>query len=86
VQPGIGTYNGHQFLTRTVSTLASAIDQGVAIHLSDHAKDGYVFSTSSCLLLRVFDSYQFIMRNYRSVPPTRYLLYNLKVLNHLQER
>ncbi|KAF8235866.1 hypothetical protein L208DRAFT_1391671 [Tricholoma matsutake] len=48
-QPGIGTYNKRQFITRTVSVIASVIDQGVALHLNDHVKEGY----------------QFVMRNYR---------------------
>ncbi|KAG6830532.1 hypothetical protein H0H92_000204 [Tricholoma furcatifolium] len=48
-QPGIGTYNKRQFFTRTASTIASAIDQGVALHINDHVKEGY----------------QFIMQNYR---------------------
>ncbi|RDB19651.1 hypothetical protein Hypma_013275 [Hypsizygus marmoreus] len=48
-QPGIGTYNQRQFITQTVSTIASAIDQGVALHINDHVKEGY----------------QYIMRNYR---------------------
>ncbi|KAF8642929.1 hypothetical protein AX16_009317 [Volvariella volvacea WC 439] len=42
-QPGIGTYNPRQFFTRTFSHLASVIDQGVALHLNDHVKDGYKF-------------------------------------------
>ncbi|GLB44632.1 putative uncharacterized alpha/beta hydrolase domain (DUF2235) [Lyophyllum shimeji] len=48
-QPGIGTYNKRQFITRTASTISSAVDQGVALHINDHVKEGY----------------QFIMRNYR---------------------
>ncbi|KAG6837766.1 hypothetical protein H0H93_001693 [Arthromyces matolae] len=48
-QPGIGTYNKRQFITRTASKVASAIDQGIALHINDHVKEGY----------------QFIMRNYR---------------------
>ncbi|KAF9006968.1 hypothetical protein BDQ17DRAFT_251332 [Cyathus striatus] len=48
-QPGIGTYNERQFFTRTFSTVASTLDQGIALHLDEHAKEGY----------------QFIMKNYR---------------------
>jgi hypothetical protein len=50
VQPGIGTYNKRQFITRTVSAVASAIDQGVALHLNDHVKEGFVmkFDVASC--------------------------------------
>ncbi|KAL4253631.1 hypothetical protein ABKN59_003424 [Abortiporus biennis] len=42
-QPGIGTYNKRQFFTRTFSTLASYLDQAVALHLNDHVKEGYKF-------------------------------------------
>ncbi|KAG6914652.1 hypothetical protein DXG01_016110 [Tephrocybe rancida] len=39
-QPGIGTYNKRQFVTSTASKIASAIDQGVALHINDHVKEG----------------------------------------------
>ncbi|KZT22378.1 hypothetical protein NEOLEDRAFT_1097787 [Neolentinus lepideus HHB14362 ss-1] len=42
-QAGIGTYNKRQFHTRTLTTVASALDQAVALHLNDHVKDGYKF-------------------------------------------
>ncbi|KAF8064175.1 hypothetical protein FPV67DRAFT_1420072 [Lyophyllum atratum] len=48
-QPGIGTYNKRQFITRSASAIASKIDAGVALHINDHVKEGY----------------QYIMRNYR---------------------
>ncbi|KAF5376139.1 hypothetical protein D9615_007706 [Tricholomella constricta] len=48
-QPGIGTYNKRQFITRSASWLASVFDQGVALHIDDHVKEGY----------------QYVMRNYR---------------------
>jgi hypothetical protein len=53
----------------------------VAVGLSDHAKEGYVLSPLSRLLLMVSDSYQFIMRNYRSVSLMLYPPYNLKRLS-----
>lgn len=40
-KPGIGTYNKHQFLTKSASMIASTIDQALALHLNDHVKDGY---------------------------------------------
>ncbi|KAK2467677.1 hypothetical protein APHAL10511_000532 [Amanita phalloides] len=46
-QPGIGTYNKRAFITHTVSTLASAIDSAIALHLDDHVKEGYKFIIQS---------------------------------------
>ncbi|KDQ52625.1 hypothetical protein JAAARDRAFT_87643, partial [Jaapia argillacea MUCL 33604] len=40
---GIGTNSKYQFLTEAVSSIASMIDQAVAIHLNDHVKMGYKF-------------------------------------------
>ena len=40
LQAGIGTYNKRQFITHTLSTAASVIDQAVALHLNDHVKEG----------------------------------------------
>lgn len=48
-QPGIGTYMEHHYFTRSASYLASVIDQGIALDLNDHVKEGY----------------QYIMHNYR---------------------
>lgn len=42
-QPGIGTYNKRQFITKTASLIASTIDQALALHLNDHVMDGYRF-------------------------------------------
>ncbi|KAF8797700.1 hypothetical protein BYT27DRAFT_6927925 [Phlegmacium glaucopus] len=42
-QPGIGTYNKRQFITKTASWIASTIDQALALHLNDHVTDGYRF-------------------------------------------
>lgn len=37
---GIGTYLKKQFMTRTVSWLASKLDEAIAISLNDHVKEG----------------------------------------------
>lgn len=71
MQPGIGTYNKRQFITRTVSVIASVIDQGVALHLNDHVKEGFVYSEfNHDQLLKAADRYQFVMRNYRLIYTT----------------
>ncbi|KIL60381.1 hypothetical protein M378DRAFT_130749 [Amanita muscaria Koide BX008] len=48
-QPGIGTYTKRTFITHAANTVASTLDQAVALHLDDHVKEGY----------------QFIVQNYR---------------------
>ncbi|TFK47854.1 hypothetical protein OE88DRAFT_1738368 [Heliocybe sulcata] len=43
MKAGVGTYNKRQFHTRTLTAVASVLDQAVALHLNDHVKDGYKF-------------------------------------------
>lgn len=40
-QPGIGTYNKRQFLTKSFSYIATVVDQAIALYLDDHVKEGY---------------------------------------------
>jgi uncharacterized protein (DUF2235 family) len=48
-QPGIGTYNKRTFMTHTMDTLSSKLDEAIATGIDDHVKQGY----------------QFIVQNYR---------------------
>ena len=43
LQPGIGTYNKRQLLTKSLSYITTAIDQAFALNHDDHVKEGYVF-------------------------------------------